>query len=76
MSNPKAAAPRALYYPEYKPKDADKFAAMAKLLSTATSPSMLSQLVLLYLFDMAYDREDLLVALGRAEHACGWKALP
>ena len=61
------------YYPEYEPTDPDKFAAMEKLLGTATDVAMLRQLVLLYTFDMSYDRGDILVALGRSEYARGWK---
>jgi len=64
------------YYPEYEPKDVDKFATMEKLLGTATDPAMLRKLVLLYTFDMSYDRGDILVALGRVERARGWKVDP
>jgi hypothetical protein len=64
------------YYPEYEPTDPDKFAAMELLLGTATDVAMLRQLVLLYTFDMSYDRGDILVALGRVEHARGWKVDP
>ena len=64
------------YYPEYKPKNADKFAAMEKLLGTAKDVQALRQLVLLYTFDASYAREDILVALGRVEKARGWKLDP
>jgi len=61
------------YYPEYKPKDADKFSAMIKLMGAAQDEAGLRQVVLLYTFDPSYDREDILVALGRIERERGWK---
>jgi hypothetical protein len=63
------------YYPEYQPKDPDKFAAMLKLLGTAQSAEQLGQLTLLYTFDMTYPREDIMVALTRIEHERGWKVV-
>ncbi len=65
----------AVYYPEYTPKDPDKFEAMVKLLGTAQSADQLGQLVVLYTFDMTYPREDIMVALTRIEHARGWKVV-
>lgn len=64
------------YYPEYKPKDAGKFAAMEKLLGSATNLETFRQLVLLYTFDLSYDREDLLVVLTRIERERGWEIGP
>jgi len=64
------------YYPEYKPRNPDKFAAMEKLLGSANDVEALGRLVLLYVFDMSYDREDILVALTRVERARGWKVDP
>ena len=62
-----------MYYPEYKPKNADKFAAMEKFLGSSSDVGTLRQMVLLYMLDLSYDREDILVALTRVERARGWK---
>ncbi len=64
------------YYSEYKPKNPDKFAAMETLLGRAADVETLRQIMQLYLFDLSYDREDLLVALTRVERARGWKIDP
>lgn len=61
------------YYPEYEPKDAEKFSAMLKLMGTAKDEAALRQIMLLYTFDMTYPREDILVALGRIEREKGFK---
>jgi len=63
----------AIYHPEYQPRDARKFEAMSKMFGSATSVDALRQLMMLYFADMSYDRQDLTVALGRAERANGWR---
>lgn len=60
------------YYPDYKPKDAEKFSQMEKMLSHAENVTALKQLSMMFIFDMSYDREDIMVAIGRVERANGW----
>lgn len=64
-----------VYYPDYQPKDPDKFEAMLKFLGTATSEAALRQMALLYTFDASYPREDLMVALTRVERQRGWEVV-
>jgi hypothetical protein len=60
------------YYPDYKPKNAEKFSQMEKMLSNAENVTALKQLSLMFIFDMSFDREDIMVAIGRVERANGW----
>ena len=60
------------YYPDYKPKDAEKFSQMEKMLSRAENVTALKQLSMMFIFDMSFDREDIMVAIGRVERANGW----
>jgi hypothetical protein len=60
------------YYPDYKPKDAEKFSQMEKMLSCAENVTALKQLSLMFIFDKSFDREDIMVAIGRVERANGW----
>lgn len=66
-------SPRAPYYPEYEPKDAWRFAAMLKIFGEAETHKVLKDMTMLYILDMSYAREDILVALGRIEREKGWK---
>jgi len=61
------------YYPDYKPKDAAKFSQMEKMFGAVDSADALRSVSMLFVLDMSYDREDILVALGRVERAKGWK---
>lgn len=61
------------YYPDYKPKNAEKFSQMEKMFSHADSADALKQVSMLFVLDMSFDREDIMVALGRVERAKGWK---
>lgn len=49
-------------YDGYRPHDADKFSQMKKLLGAAKTELQLDQLMMLYLLDRSYHREDILVA--------------
>ena len=60
------------YYPDYKPKNAEKFSQMEKMLSRAENVTALKQLSMMFIFDMSYDREDIMVVIGRVERANGW----
>lgn len=60
------------YYPDYKPKNAEKFSQMEKMLSRADSADSLKQLSMLFVLDMSFDREDIMVVIGRVERANGW----
>lgn len=60
------------YYPDYKPKDAEKFSQMEKMLSRAENVTALKQLSMMFILDMSYDREDIMVVIGRVERANGW----
>ena len=60
------------YCPDYKPKDAEKFSQMEKMLSRAENVTALKQLSMMFIFDMSYDREDIMVVIGRVERANGW----
>lgn len=60
------------YYPDYKPKNAEKFSQMEKMLGRADSADSLKQLSMLFVLDMSFDREDIMVAIGRVERANGW----
>ena len=46
---------------------------MEKFLGSSSDVGTLRQMVLLYMLDLSYDREDILVALTRVERARGWK---
>lgn len=61
------------YYPDYKPKDATKFSQMEKMFGAAETAESLKSLSLLFVFDASYDRQDILVAMGRVERERGWK---
>jgi hypothetical protein len=60
------------YYDGYAPADQKRFEQMTKLFACATTLEQLHEVSLLFVFDMAFDRQDILVALGRAERAKGW----
>lgn len=61
------------YHPNYQPKCAEKFAAMLHVLGEARDHAELKNLAVMYVFDMSYDREDIVVALGRVEREKGWR---
>jgi len=61
-----------IYYPDYKPKNAEQFAELEKEFGVANTQEALKFRVLLYTMGSKYDREDIMVALGRAERAKGW----
>lgn len=61
------------YYPEYEPKDQQRFGMMLKTFGSAESHKMLKDISMLYILDLSYAREDILVALGRVERERGWR---
>lgn len=63
----------ATYYEDYAPKDANKFAEMYNDFQRCKTKEMLAAHATIYTFDRSYDREDILVALGRVEREKGWK---
>lgn len=62
-----------MYYPNYTPIDAEKFSQMVKIFESAPTKESLASLSLIFMIDLSYDRQDLLVAMGRVEQARGWK---
>lgn len=62
-----------LYYPEYQPKDANRFALMEGVFAVAETEDELRRIELEFILDLSFARQDILVALGRAERAKGWR---
>jgi len=62
-----------VYYPNYVPKNEQRFGMMLKAFGNAESHQMLKDMSILYILDLSFPREDILVALGRVERARGWK---
>lgn len=56
----------------YQPKDPEAYARMIKFMSNANDAAELKGVVLLYLFDMSYPREDLLMAERETLKLKGW----
>lgn len=61
------------YYPDYKPHNPEKFAELEREFGVAKTIEALKFRVTLYTLTPEYHREDIMVALGRAERAKGWK---
>lgn len=57
------------YYPDYKPKQPDCFERMTLAFGMAKTKKELETIVFMYVLDMNYDRQDIVVAQGRAERA-------
>lgn len=53
-------------YEGYSPHDREGFERMTKLLGTATTEREIDAVMMLYLMDPSYHREDILVARERA----------
>lgn len=60
------------YHPDYTPKSPEKFAELEREFGVANTIESLRFRVTLYTLDSSYPREDIMVALGRAERAKGW----
>lgn len=62
-----------IYYPEYIPVDQRRFNEMYKHLSRAENHHQMEEWALLvFMCDLNYAPEDLLVAMGRVERDRGW----
>lgn len=61
------------YHPNYQPKHAEKFLAMLHVFGEARDHKELKAISMMYVFDMSYAREDIVVALGRVEREKGWR---
>jgi hypothetical protein len=61
------------YYPDYRPHNAENFAELEREFNVANTVEALRFRVTLYTLSPEYHREDIVVALGRAERAKGWK---
>jgi len=61
------------YYPDYTPKNDAKFKEMDRDLRKAINKEMYESFRLLYMLDMSYPREDILVVTGRIEREKGWR---
>jgi hypothetical protein len=62
-----------VYYPNYVPRDADKFEQMMKMFSHTDTEGDLERLVMLFVLDHAFHREDISIAMGRVARAKGWE---
>jgi hypothetical protein len=59
------------YYSNYIPKDQEKFDRMVKFFEQTKDKKDLNTVTLMFIMDMSYDRQDLLVAMGRRERELG-----
>lgn len=57
----------------YTPTDHDRYQAMLKVFDVADSKRELESLMLLYVFDLSFPREDILMAAKATELAKGWR---
>ena len=57
----------------YQPKNSAKYERMLRFMRSATGPENLKTIVLLYVFDMSYDRGDLSAALHFVEREKGFR---
>jgi hypothetical protein len=60
------------YYPDYKPTNEQHFNNMVNQFRKAPDKELMNDLVILWMFDMTVDRQDIVVALGRVEKERGW----
>lgn len=61
------------YYADYSPRDEQRFNSMLIVFRGAENKEQLGQLAGMYVFDLSYHREDIVVAIGRVEHERGWR---
>jgi hypothetical protein len=57
----------------YQPKNSEKYERMLRFMRSATGPENLNQILLLYLFDLSYDRGDISAALHFVEREKGFR---
>lgn len=60
------------YYPDHVPKDQERFDRMSQVFRQCATVDEFRKWIFLYTMDASYDRQDLLVALGRVEREKGW----
>ena len=58
---------------QYQPKNPEKYKRMRIFLNHATGPETLKQMMLLYVMDMSYAREDILHVEREVMKEKGWK---
>jgi hypothetical protein len=55
------------YYPDYVPKDADRFERMLNIFRACQTDKEFEQMRMAFILDLSYHRQDIIVAMGRVE---------